>query len=232
MIMTNKIYSWYQHNIKIIFVSLMVGLVITFGTMWTTKAYSETIQEGIASEVIRFHVLANSDSKEDQALKLKVRDAILDQFSYKFDGSKDIAQSRKIIQENLSAIERCARDVIEREGYTYGVKASLSKSIFPTKQYANVKFPPGEYEALRVVIGEGKGKNWFCVMFPPLCFVDETHSKISEKTAQELRTVLTADEYNLVVDADGDRALPVKVKFKIVEWWQEKKFEYALSKNN
>ena len=127
-------------------------------------------------QIIRFHVRANSDMEEDQELKLKVRDKILEEMGDKFKDTKTIEESRIIIQENMEEIRDIALEVIKGEGLDYGVDVFLGIDDFPIRKYGNMVFPQGEYETLLVTIGKGQGQNWWCVMFPPLCFVDITHS--------------------------------------------------------
>lgn len=127
-------------------------------------------------QIIRFHVRANSDMEEDQKLKLKVRDKILEEMGDKFKDTKTIEESRIIIQENMEEIRDIALEVIKGEGLDYDVDVFLGIDDFPIRRYGNMIFPQGEYETLLVTIGKGQGQNWWCVMFPPLCFVDITHS--------------------------------------------------------
>jgi stage II sporulation protein R len=117
-------------------------------------------------------VIANSDSPEDQALKLQVRDRLLLTFGETFREVRSMEEARGIIQANLAALEQTACVEIENQGFSYPVEAKLGIYPFPTRVYGDLVYPAGNYEALRVVIGEGKGANWWCVMFPPLCFVD------------------------------------------------------------
>lgn len=129
-----------------------------------------------SQELIRFHVLANSDSEEDQALKRAVRDAILEELSPQLAASHSLAESREILTGLRPEMEEIGRKVSAAWGKNYSVKTEYGDFIFPTKSYGSIILPAGEYEAVRVVIGEGKGSNWWCVLFPPLCFVDIEHS--------------------------------------------------------
>lgn len=179
-----------------------------------TKASSaQEIQKGIANEIIRFHVIANSDSSEDQALKLKVKDTLVQELSPELKTAKDISEAREIIRNNLTKIQDTAAEVIKSEGCDYPVTASLESCYFPLKVYDNYTFPPGTYEALRVQIGEAQGHNWWCVMFPPLCFVDETYGIVDDDTDAKLKYLLTEEEYNTL----KDQKAPVKVRFKLLE---------------
>lgn len=148
--------------------------------------------------VIRFHVRANSDTKEDQELKLEVRDAILSSIGEKFESSTSLDESRKIILENTEVIADVSREVIEGWGKDYPVNVALREESFPIRKYGNLVFPQGDYEALIVEIGQAKGANWWCVMFPPLCLVDVTHSNAIEiegdKKAEETEEAMVKDE--------------------------------------
>lgn len=124
------------------------------------------------NNLIRFHVIANSDTPRDQALKRRVRDLIVQEMSPSFGKAKNIDEARKIARKNLTAIEEIARKEVRAWGKDYEVKAVLGRFSFPTKSYGNFTLPAGEYEAVRVIIGKGAGANWWCVLFPPMCFVD------------------------------------------------------------
>lgn len=207
----------------ILALALSIGLLFTTAFAYYTKSYSETIQSDIAERVIRFHVLANSDSEEDQALKRAVRDAVLEKMKDQLNSSENIDETRQILKGNLSDIEKTALKVIHEWGKNYPVQANLTQSDFPTKEYGDVVFPAGEYEALRIEIGAAKGKNWWCVMFPPLCFVDITHGVVPDESKDQLKNILTEDEYDLVLSKDS-KNMPLQIKFKIVEWWQEREY--------
>ncbi|MCI6692918.1 MULTISPECIES: stage II sporulation protein R [unclassified Clostridium] len=150
-----------------------------------SNSMKELVYEDIANEIIRFHVIANSNTDEDQALKLKVRDKAIEFVSNSLKESNSLEESRKFIIENKSNIESIAKSVIIENGYDYNVTSSLSRENFPDKIYGDVVFPQGEYEAYRILIGEAKGENWWCVMFPPLCFVDGTKDAIDSTEVVE-----------------------------------------------
>lgn len=186
------------------------------------------LQKSLEKKLIRFHVIANSDSAEDQALKLKVRDKVLEYITPKLKNSKSIDESRKILKDNDEAIRKIAESVISKNRYKYGVKTELSYEKFPVKTYGNITLPQGEYEAYRIIIGSGSGQNWWCVMFPPLCFIDITKGEVSKKeTEKTMKTILTEKEYNAVDNSnnttEGIDKEKVKednqihIKFKIVE---------------
>ncbi|HHY81791.1 MAG TPA: stage II sporulation protein R [Clostridiales bacterium] len=138
------------------------------------------IQRVQRDDLIRLHVIANSDSPEDQALKLRVRDKLLLSFGDLFRSVRTIDEARVLIESNLDNLKETALTEIRKQGYEYQVEAQLGVYPFPTKVYGSKVYPAGRYEALRVVIGEGKGANWWCVMFPPLCFVDVSTGVVSQ----------------------------------------------------
>lgn len=165
-------------------------------------------------KLIRFHVLANSDLEEDQELKIKIKNSVLEYIYPKLSNSHNINKSREILIDNINEIEDIAKTVILENGYNYDLKLELTHDNFPVKTYGNITFPQGNYEAFRIIIGEGKGKNWWCVMFPPLCFVDVTKGEVAyEETEKIMETYLQEDniEEDLI---DNDK---IEFKFKIVE---------------
>lgn len=147
------------------------------GVIQNTSSTSEEAQLAVhPEELIRFHVLANSDSEEDQALKRAVRDAILKEVSPRLAESHSLEESRKILTDLRPELERIGKTVVLAWGKTYEVKTDYGHFTFPTKSYGSLILPAGEYEAVRVLIGKAEGSNWWCVLFPPLCFVDIEHS--------------------------------------------------------
>ena len=206
---------------NILLLSIFIGAFITLVFMLATKSYSYNIQKGIADEVIRLHVLANSDEDYDQQLKIKVKDGIVKMLENELHNSMSKDETRIILLQNLDKIEDKAKEIIEENGYNYNVSAKITFGNFPTKQYGDVVLPAGEYEALKVEIGEAKGKNWWCVMFPPLCFVDASVKEVPKEDKDLLKSVLTDTEYDIVTKADNENDIPIKIKFKIVEMWQK-----------
>lgn len=145
--------------------ALMLGLLCALvASFWLGRE-----QEELADRIIRFHVIANSDSQADQALKLEVRDRVLDQAEDLYPEGATLEEARQALEGHLSALAAAGRAVVEEEGYNYPVTAQLTRCWFPTKEYERFALPAGEYTALRIVIGEGEGQNWWCVAFPPLC---------------------------------------------------------------
>jgi stage II sporulation protein R len=169
----------------------------------------EDLQTSLAQKIIRFHVIADSDTDASQQLKLKVKDETLGYMKTLLSGSEDIDTTREIIRENLCNIENFALEVVKREGYEYNVSAELETCYFPIKEYGSLSFPAGYYEALRIKIGKAEGRNWWCVMYPNLCFVDGTYAVVSDETKKTLEKMLTKDEYNMLLDGSK-----TKISFK------------------
>lgn len=165
---------------------------------------SET-QKELAKEVFRFHVLANSDREEDQDLKLKVRDTVLQYMKasmYEGKTSEPTAlDTKKWAEDHLEEIEEEALKVIEEEGYAYDVRAQVTECYFPDKRYGDITFPEGDYEALRIEIGDAKGQNWWCVLYPNLCFMSTTCAVVSDEGKDKLKSVLSDEEYEMVTAA-------------------------------
>lgn len=206
-------------KMRIIGLSILLISILFFSGMYIYGEVKDIdkISKGYKDKLIRFHVLANSDSDEDQELKLKVRDEIIKYLQPMLKQSKSLEQSEQIILSESENIKNIGENIIKENGYTYEVEVKLEYNNFPAKQYSNIVLPAGEYKALRILIGEAKGKNWWCVMFPPLCFVDENNGVIDKETDEKLRSVLTKEEYNLIAEDNIEKTKDVKMKFKIVE---------------
>ncbi len=198
--------------------SLVLGIVFTICFGSYTKAYSQKIQNSISDEFIRLHVKANSNTEEDQLLKQQVKDEILTYFKTELETSQDKEQTKQFLQQNLDNIVTVCENKIQQLGYNYSVTAKISNKYFPTKIYGDISLPAGTYEALEVNIGEAYGSNWWCVMFPPLCYVDVTQKEIPKQYKEQLKYILTSDEYELI--SNDQKKITVEIKFKIVEWWQ------------
>lgn len=192
---------------KILAVCLAAAACVLLSTTIQTKS----MQQNMAQKVLRFHVLANSDSREDQALKLKVRDQVGALMAEKLKDADSLEDSEQIVEANLNDIEDCAAKVISAEGYDYSVSAALENSMFPEKTYGAYTFPGGDYEALRVVIGSGEGHNWWCVMYPNLCFANSMY-EVDNSSGEKLREVLDPQEYASVL-----RQGNYQVRFKLLD---------------
>jgi len=180
---------------------MMIIAALTIGLLAASLFYihekkEEKIQQGIAEEVIRFHVLANSDAYKDQELKLEVRDLVLRYLENELRDCESVDQTRRKIRNKLAALEQLAGNYVQDRGYAYSVTAELVKDDFPEKTYGDCTFPAGEYEALRINIGEANGRNWWCMVYPGLCFTEETGAYVSEENKTILKHVLTEEEFD------------------------------------
>lgn len=187
--------------------ALLIALLVSFA--WGT--WADRTQQQLSDKVLRLHVLANSDSEADQALKRKVRDSVLETASAILADCPDRETAEQRLSAALPEIEDAARARIAAEGGKQTVTAELRPTVFPTREYEDFTLPAGEYLALRVVLGEGKGHNWWCVVFPPLCA--ETTSSLSQTA---MAAGLTEEEVALITESDG-----YQLKFKAVELWEK-----------
>ena len=182
------------------------------GILYTRQA---RLQQTISDKVLRFHVLANSDSEADQNLKLAVRDAVGSYMQEKLADVENLEECELVVRQSLGEIEEAAAETIAENGYDYDVTAELEHTSFPVKNYGSYTFPAGDYEALRIVIGEGNGHNWWCVLYPPLCFIDAVYGVVPEDSKEKLAGVLTDEEYKTVTDRG------CKVRFKYLTFINE-----------
>lgn len=193
------------------FLFLIIGMVTL---LYCGKIKAERRQKGIAKEIVRLHVIANSDSDNDQKLKMRVKESVVMYLRETMGKAVTVEEAKEQIKEKLPQIEQIAKQKMQSEGYFYEVKAELGNCYFPVKQYGDLTFPAGQYEALRIEIGKSKGRNWWCVMYPSLCFVDSVYQIVPDESKEKLRTSLTAEEYDSLLDG-GDE---VHYSSKIIEW--------------
>lgn len=187
-----------------------IMLVIAGGRLYSDSEERQ-LQKGIASNIIRFHVRAESDSKEDQWLKLQVKEAVMAYISPVLSKSQSVDESRQLLYNESENIRNVAAATLRSLGDESDVNVYFENCYFPMKTYGDMTFPPGEYEAFRVDIGEAQGKNWWCVLYPPLCFVDAVYGEVPEESKEELKGVLTEEEYSMV---SGEN---VKFRFKYLK---------------
>ena len=180
-------------------------------------SYVNAVSANISSSVFRLHVIANSDSAEDQNLKYLVRDALIDYMNSVSKNSNSKDEAISIAYQHKSDFYKIAKKVINDNGYDYNVNISIGNFAFPTKNYGDISLPAGYYDALKVEIGNASGQNWWCVMFPPLCFVDISTGIVPEDSKETIKDSLHTEEYNLINSA---QTADVKFKFKLVEFFQ------------
>ena len=184
-------------------ISLALGLCVSL----IVGALALDTQRDISCKLIRLHIIANSDSRDDQALKLAVRDEVLKKVEKLTESCKNTEDAERVVSENLENLQECADAVIAKNGFEYTARAEISDVYFPTKIYGNFSLPAGKYKALRIHLGEGRGKNWWCVLFPPVCV------SAAEAEAEFSKNGFTDDELSLVTSD----APQYKFKFKILE---------------
>lgn len=195
---------------------LLAAWIISSGM---ERARADALQKSISGKVLRFHVLANSDRDADQQIKLAVRDEVLRWleiqlaeagYEDKETGSKYSAKQMELegvekqIEKLLPKIEQTSERILKRAGFTYGARAELKEVYFPKRTYGNYTFPEGNYKALRILLGEAGGENWWCVLFPKLCFLDCVHAVFPEESQEQLRGILTEEEYESLFDPQKD----------------------------
>ena len=176
---------------------------------------NDPLQPRIAQKILRFHILANSDSDVDQDVKKKVRDAVGQMLEPKLAESKGLSDTERIVEENMEAIVETAERTLKANGFSYGASARLARVDFPVKTYGDYTFPAGNYEALQVTLGKGEGHNWWCVLYPNMCFQGSVYEIVDKKADEELRQVLTTEEYRDVFDSGN-----VKIRWKFLEYFR------------
>ncbi len=197
-----------KNRLKLIEIALLIGLAVFLAS----GGLALRAQSQLAERVVRLHVLANSDGQEDQALKLLVRDRVLARATELLTQARDRTEAEALLRAELPELEALAVRELRANGCAYPVTAELADTEFPTREYDGFTLPAGEYLALRVVIGEGAGRNWWCVVFPPLCTAAS-----ADVPAAALAAGLTEDQVGLITEEDRGYVL----KFKAVEWWEE-----------
>ena len=179
-------------------------------------SYAQNISTDIANSVFRLHVIANSDTEEDQNLKYMVRDNLLKYMNSICENCKTKEDAIAIVEKNKTAFEQIAMNTIKEEGYNYSVTINIGNFEFPTKNYGDISLPAGYYDALRVEIGEAKGRNWWCVMFPPLCFVDISSGVVPDESKEFMKNSLSEEEFALISNQSDNE---IQFKFKLLEFF-------------
>ncbi len=201
-------------------------------TLICSISYVNAISTDLQKSVFRLHVIANSDSEDDQNLKLKVRDNVLRYMNTLCSKTTSKEEAIEIANAHLNEFKEIALNTIKENGYNYNVDISIDNVFFPTKTYGDISLPEGYYDALRIKIGKAEGKNWWCVMFPPLCFVDVTSGIVPDDSKDLLKENLSQEEYDLICNGNSENQnnTDITFKFKIVELLNNTKMMLA-SKN-
>lgn len=209
--------------------SMVLWIMAFLLVMNGIRRKDEALASRIAPAVLRFHVLANSDSAADQALKLEVKDLLLEKIR---DGvSAEDEPSRELImayvRSHKEELEQAAVSCMADRGFAYGADIRLEQCPFPEKTYGDMTFPAGAYDAVRVIIGEGKGQNFWCVLYPSLCYLDTTHAVVPDESKDQLKALIAEDDFSSLMQARRpDRAkkteqesLPprIQIRFKLAD---------------
>ena len=188
-------------------------------------SYATSVSADISNSVFRLHVIANSDSEEDQNLKYKVRDSLLEYMNSICSETPSKEEALQIVSNNIDNFYSIAQQTIKDNGFEYPVNITVGKYDFPTKQYGDISLPAGTYDALRVEIGTASGRNWWCVMFPPLCFVDVSSGVVPDSSKELLEENMSKEEYDLITTSYNNN---ISFKFKIVELMDNLKTKLSL----
>lgn len=212
-------------NISTISRLLLLIFLLTLFIFFSAYSYVTAVSSDISDSVFRLHVIANSDSQEDQNLKYKVRDALLEYMNTLCSSEFSKEEAMNIAGNHIDDFSNIAQDIVTQNGYDYPINVSIGKYNFPTKEYGDVSLPAGNYDALRVEIGSASGHNWWCVMFPPLCFVDVSSGVVPESSKELLQDGMSEEEYDLLTKSSDNSEL--NFKFKIVELFENLKLKLA-----
>lgn len=205
-------------RLKVAFILIILLSVFIFINAYN---YVEAISDNLYNSVFRLHVIANSDSEEDQNLKYIIRDKLINFMNEK---CKTLNTKEDIIiyaKNHMSEIKQIAENTVKENGYNYPVNIEIGNYMFPTKHYGDISFPMGSYDALKVKIGKASGQNWWCVMFPPLCFVDTTTGIVSDSSKEILKDTLSNENYKIISESEKT---DIKIKFKLVEFFETNGF--------
>ena len=199
-----------MQKIKSVFILFLLFILFLFVTF---VSYASSVSNDLSDNFFRLHIIANSNSKEDQELKLKIRDAVILYMNNLDYNNLSKEHAINITEENLNNLKRIVEETIKDNGFNYSCNLEIGNYYFPTKYYGNISLPSGYYDALKINIGDAKGKNWWCSLYPPLCFTDVSSGVIDEESQEVLKNSLTDDEYILISKGNEN----IKLKFKIVE---------------
>lgn len=203
---------------KNIFIIFLIIFLFFIYIILCINSYVSAVSSDISASVFRLHIIANSDSERDQNLKYIVRDKIIQHLNSIIDVKNATKENViEIITQNLDVFKDIAQKTIYENGYNYDVTVQIGNFYFPTKYYGDISLPSGYYDAIRIEIGNSAGQNWWCVMFPPLCFIDVTSGVVPEDSKNTLSDTLSTEEFNLISADSQD----MKFKFKLVEVFED-----------
>ncbi len=206
-----------KYSILVLFLLFLYITICAF-------SYVEAVSADISNSVFRLHVIANSDSKEDQDLKYIVRDNVLAYMNDICKDAKSKEEAIRIANDHLDEFKQVAMNTIKDNGFNYDVTVEIGNFSFPTKTYGDISLPSGYYDALRIKIGNADGKNWWCVMFPPLCFVDVSSGIVPDESKEAMKKDLSDEEFSLISNEENSN---ISFKFKLIEFFQNAKITTA-----
>jgi len=196
---------------KIYYIVSSIILVLCIAITVHLDSAADEIQKEIATEVIRFHVRANSNSIEDQQLKMAVKEKVVLYLADLLAESENIDETRRIIKAHCGELNVLVKKFVQEQGYDYNIQIDVCKEYFPVKNYADMTFPKGIYEALVIEIGAAKGDNWWCVIYPKLCFIDAVYGYVPKESKEQLEDVLSEEAYESLTDEE------IVVRLKILD---------------
>jgi len=197
---------------------ILLAFLLFIYVFISAKSYVIAVSSNLSEAVFRLHVVANSNTIADQSLKLKVRDSLIDYMNNLCSNCSTKEEAINIATAHKSNFEKIAEKTITDNGYNYSVKVAIDNFYFPTKNYGDISLPAGLYDALRVEIGEAKGENWWCVMFPSLCFIDISSGVVDDEAKENLEENLENESYAIISDTEKP---DIKFKFKLIEFFAE-----------
>ena len=198
---------------------ILIAFLLFLYVFISAQSYVTAVSNNLSNAVFRLHVIANSDSAEDQSLKLKVRDGLIEFMNNICSNCSTKEEAISLAIKHTNDFQNIAEQIVRENGYDYCVNVNINNFYFPSKNYGDISLPAGFYDALRVEIGEAKGQNWWCVMFPSLCFIDISSGIVDDKAKENLEENLEEESYSIISDNSKSN---VKFKFKLIEFFAEK----------
>ena len=205
---------------KLNFIFILVLLIFLYIFLLSFN-YTQAVSSDLSDSVLRLHIIANSDSEADQKLKLQVRDNIIKYMNSLTADSNSKTDVISIISNNLDSFKKIALNTIKENGYDYDVNIKIGNFYFPTKTYGDISFPSGNYDALKVEIGDAIGQNWWCVLFPPLCFVNSSSATVPDDSKETLKENISSEGSEVISEGNNgeNNNSDIKIKFKIIEFF-------------
>lgn len=208
-----------MNKFKIIFSKLLfICFIVSIYIFISAKSYSKTMFKNISNNFLRLHIVANSDSTEDQMLKYKIRDAVIEYINPYFSNIDSKEDALKVLNDHLNEIYNVSLDVAYSNGFYYPITVSIGNFYFPTREYSKITLPEGYYDALKIELGNSNGQNWWCVMFPSICLIDNNTYGSSENCSELLQDKLTSEEYSII--SNNNNSVDIKIKFKLIELFE------------